>query len=155
QHLPDTLKRDMRVFFGGYSEACSQADALLFRVGDAGAIDVACRNSRIGKILPDALYVHRDGIERLDPVIRVYEGCAPAYRGEVAGTNILKINRPSGKVSYLSYPEFDTDPHPALVRGVKLSLRTRDLDCYEYQDSSNPPVLHRKENFLTPDDPRR
>jgi hypothetical protein len=36
----------------------------------------------------------------------------------------------------------DTDPHPALVRCVKLSLRTRELECYDYAASANPPVLH-------------
>jgi len=25
------------------------------------------------------------------------------------------------------YPEFETDPHPALLRSIKLSLRTREL----------------------------
>jgi hypothetical protein len=40
------------------------------------------------------------------------------------------------------------------VRCVKLSLRTRQLECYEYADSPNPPILHRKECFLLPDDER-
>ena len=44
-------------------------------------------------------------------------------------------------------------PHPALLRSVKLSLRTRAIDCLEYQASPNPPILHRKETFLTPDHP--
>jgi hypothetical protein len=38
---------------------------------------------------------------------------------------------------------------------VKLSLRTRQLECYDYTQSSNPPVLHRKETFLHPDHPFR
>jgi hypothetical protein len=40
------------------------------------------------------------------------------------------------------------NPHPALLRSIKLSLRTRELDCYDYANSTNPPVLHRKETFL-------
>jgi hypothetical protein len=40
-----------------------------------------------------------------------------------------------------------------LLRSVKLSLRTREIDCLEYQASANPPILHRKESFLTPDHP--
>src|SRR5262249_1860051 len=51
------------------------------------------------------------------------------------------------------YPDFDTDPHPALLRCVRLSLRTRELHCYDYAGSANPPVLHRKEAFLEPDHP--
>jgi hypothetical protein len=34
---------------------------------------------------------------------------------------------------------------------VKLNLRTRQLECYEYGGSANPPILHRKETFLHPD----
>jgi hypothetical protein len=40
------------------------------------------------------------------------------------------------------------------VRCVKLSLRSRQLECYEYADSPNPPILDRKECFLLPDDER-
>ena len=35
--------------------------------------------------------------------------------------------------------------------GVKLNLRTRQIDCYDYGASPNPPVLHRKETFLHPE----
>ena len=62
-------------------------------------------------------------------------------------------HRQSGKVSYLVYPDFETDPHPALFRSVKLSLRTREIDCFDYTASTNPPVLHRKETFLANDHP--
>ena len=33
---------------------------------------------------------------------------------------------------------------------LELSLRTRELDCYDYATSTNPPILHRKETFLPP-----
>jgi DNA phosphorothioation-associated putative methyltransferase len=56
---------------------------------------------------------------------------------------------------YLVYPNFETDPHPALARCIKLSLRTREIDCYEYADRNNPPILHRKETFLGRDHPLR
>jgi len=146
--LPATLQRDMRVFFGGYAKACAEADALLFQAGDANAIDAACRNSAVGKLLPDSLYVHRSALDDLMPLLRVYEGCARAYIGEIEGANLIKLHRHSGKVSYLIYPGFETDPHPALLRSVKLSLRTRELDSYDYSGRNNPPILHRKESFL-------
>lgn len=75
-----------------------------------------------------------------------------AYLGDVEGANVIKIHRRSGKISYLAYPDFENDPHPALSRCIRLSLRTRELNCYDYADSANPPVLHRKESFLRPDD---
>jgi DNA phosphorothioation-associated putative methyltransferase len=88
-------------------------------------------------------------------LLRVYEGCARAYLGDIQTANLIKLHRFSGKVSYLVYPAFETEAHPALARSVKLSLRTRELDVQDYTASENPPVLHRKETFLSPDHPLR
>jgi DNA phosphorothioation-associated putative methyltransferase len=151
--LPPTLQRDMRAFFGTYSKACTQADELLFKAGDTSAIDDACKRSAVGKLLPDDLYVHRSALDFLEPLLRIYEGCGRAYLGEVEGANVIKIHRRSGKLSYLSYPDFDTDPHPALQRCVKLALRALQIECYDYSQSANPPILHRKEKFLHPEHP--
>jgi DNA phosphorothioation-associated putative methyltransferase len=151
--LPATLQHDMRAFFGTYTKACREADELLFRAGDAAAIDEACQRAPVGKPLPDDLYVHRTALDSLEPLLRIYEGCGRAYLGEVEGANIIKIHRRTGKLSYLVYPDFDTDPHPVLRRSIRLCLRTRQLDCRDYTGSANPPVLHRKETFLHPDHP--
>ena len=151
--LPIGLQRDLREFFGTYKRACQQADELLFQAGSAEAIDEACRRSAIGKLLPNALYVHRTAVESLEPLLRVYEGCARAYLGEIEDATLVKLHRFSGKISYLAYLDFEMAPHPALSRSVKLSLRSRDLDCWDYESSENPPVLHRKETFLEPSDP--
>jgi DNA phosphorothioation-associated putative methyltransferase len=151
--LPLPLQRDIKAFFGTYTRACAEADALLFTAGDAGAIDEACKRTTLGKLLPDDLYVHRDTLDNLEPLLRIYEGCGRAYLGEVEGANVIKIHRRTGKLSYLVYPDFETDPHPPLLRCVKLNLRTRQIECYDYAQSSNPPVLHRKESFLHADHP--
>jgi DNA phosphorothioation-associated putative methyltransferase len=153
--LPTGIRRDIRSFFGSYSSGCRRADDLLFRAGDADAVGDACRRSAVGKLLPNARYVHRASLEALDPRLRVYEGCSRAYLGEIEGANLIKLHRHSGEVSYLVYPDFDADSHPALLRSIKLDLRTREIDSTDYAASANPPVLHRKEAFLLPDDPRR
>ncbi len=150
-HLPGTLRSDMRTFFGTYAKACRRADELLFRTGDASAIDEACKRSTVGKLLPDDLYVHRTALDSLEPLLRIYEGCGREYLGEIEGANVIKIHRRSGKLSYLVYPEFESDPHPALLRCVRVALRTLRIECYDYSQTSNPPILHRKETFLHPD----
>src|SRR5262249_20671288 len=111
--------------------------------------------SAVGKQLPDDLYVHRSALDALEPLLRVYEGCGRAFLGEVEGANIIKIHRRSGKLSYLVYPDFEDDPHPALLRSVRVNLRTRQIESNDYSQSANPPVLHRKETFLLPNDPLR
>lgn len=127
----------------------------MFDAGDAAAVDTACKRSPIGKLLPDDLYVHRDALDSLEPQLRIYEGCGRAFLGEVEGANLIKIHRRTGKLSYLVYPNFEADPHPTLLRCVKLNLRTRQIECYDYANSANPPVLHRKETFLAPEHPLR
>ena len=99
--------------------------------------------------------IHGDGLDALEPLLRIYEGCGRAYLGDVEGANIIKIHRRSGKLSYLVYPEFNDDPHPALLRSIRVNLRTRQIDGTDYAQSTNPPVLHRKDAFLTPDHPLR
>jgi DNA phosphorothioation-associated putative methyltransferase len=148
--LPTALQRDIRAFFGTYNKACHEADGILFQAGNAGIIDRACQESKIGKLLPNALYVHKSALESLVPLLRVYEGCGRAYLGELPGTNVVKIHRFSGKLSYLEYPDFDSDPHPVLTRSYKLAMRTQHLDFYDYMLTPNPPLLHRKEAFLEP-----
>jgi DNA phosphorothioation-associated putative methyltransferase len=128
---------------------------LLFQAGKSELVDAACKHSEIGKLLPDSLYVHRSALDHLEPLLRVYEGCARAYLGEIEEANVIKVHRFSGKISYLSYPDFDTDPHPALIRSVKLCMRSRQLDCHVFGHGGNPPILHRKEAFLHPDHPLR
>ncbi len=146
-------RRDITAFFGTYKRGRDRADELLFQAGDAEAVDEACRNSSLGKLLPNALYVHRSALDELEPLLRVYDGCARAYLGEIEEANVIKLHRFSGKVSYLAYPDFEADPHPALATCVKLNMRSRQIDFYDYRQSDNPPVLHRKEAFLAPAHP--
>ena len=152
-HLPGDLQRDIRAFFGTYKKACAEADSLLFRAGVPEAIDAACRNATVGKLLPNALYVHMSAFDDLEPLLRIYEGCARTFAGEIESANVIKLHRISGKVSYLVYPDFEKVAHPALLRSVKVSLRELDIYCYDYRNVENPPVLHRKETFLSQNHP--
>ena len=67
--------------------------------------------------------------------------------------NIIKLYRRESKVSYLSYPDFDRDPHPGLHKSVNVCLRSFKVRARHYDD--NRPILHRKELFVAPFYPRR
>ena len=153
--LPDPLRRDVRAFFGSYKAGCAAADALLFSAGDQDAVDRACRDAGVGKLLPDALYVHHAAVGHLPPVLRVYEGCARQLAGTVDGLTLVKLFRRRPRVSYLAYDDFDRTAHPALQSAVVADLRRLDLRYRDYARSANPPVLHRKELFVAPDHPAR
>jgi DNA phosphorothioation-associated putative methyltransferase len=92
-------------------------------------------------------------VDTVELRLQDYEGSGRAYLGEVEGANLIKIHRRSGKLSYLVLPEFDDDPHPALLRSIRVNLRTRQIESNDYAQSANPPVLHRKETFLNVDHP--
>ena len=153
--LPDELRRDIRAFFGSYRSGCAEADALLFSAGDQDAVDRACCGAGVGKLLPDALYVHHTALERLSPLLRVYEGCGRQLAGAVDGLTVVKLFRRRPRVSYLAYEDFDRVAHPALRSAVVADLRRLDLRYRDYTGSANPPVLHRKERFVADDYPAR
>ena len=153
--LPRDLQLDTKAFFGSYTRACSAADNLLFSVGNMNIVNTACKESAHGKLTPEALYVHASTLPFLSPTLRVYEGCARTYIGLVEEANVIKLNRLKPQISYLSYPDFDQDPHPALVGSLVVNLQTFHVSYRDYSDSASPPILHRKEQFVTSSYPFR
>lgn len=153
--LPVPLQRDIRAFFGTYKKACHVADQMLFSLGDVTKRRAACRQAPVGKLTPSALYVHHSALELLPPALRIYEGCARALVGEVEFTTVVKLHYEHPKVSYLEYPDFDRDPHPPLGRSLLVNLQSRHERLRDYRDSENPPILHRKEEFVAEDYPGR
>lgn len=153
--LPESTRQDVKAFYTTYNRACQAADELLFSAGRRDAIQQACRTSTVGKLTADALYIHRSALPYLPLVLRMYEGCARTYIGAVDGANIVKLHRLKPQISYLQYPDFDKDPHPALAASLKVPLNTFHIDYREYRDTRNPFILHRKETMLGPDHPLR
>lgn len=153
--LPITLLRDVKAIFGSYLDACAKADRLLFATGKLDLIDLAAYSSPVGKVTPSALYVHRSALPQLPPLLRLYEGCAHVLSGTVDGANLIKLSVTEPQISYLSYPRFDQDAHPTLSAAVTVNLRKLSVVLRDYSRSESPPVIHRKEEFVTSDHPRR
>jgi DNA phosphorothioation-associated putative methyltransferase len=87
--------------------------------------------------------------------LRLYENCARTYAGTVPEANIIKLGRGEPKISYLSYPGFESEPHPALAESMSVHLQTFRIRTRSYREYLNPPILHRKEEFITRDHPLR
>jgi len=148
--LPNETQLDVRAFFGTYSCACEQADALLFSAGKQAVIDEACRSASVGKLTTDALYLHDTALHEMPAVLRVYEGCARVLVGRVQGANVIKLRRDKPKVSYLYYPGFESIAHPSLMGSLRVDLRRLRVNYLDYGSSDNRPILHRKEQFVSP-----
>ena len=103
-----------------------------------------------GKRLPGAVYVYRDenadfGKELstlLAQVVSVYQ-----IGSEF---NLIKFRTDEFKISFLSYPDFFDEPHPALRKAMTIDLATGKVRHTDYANNINPPILHRKETFLRP-----
>ena len=153
--LPSDLQLDIRAFFGNYRRAIDSADKLLFSAGNRAVVRNACQSSKVGKRLPDALYVHTSALPALAAVLRVYEGCARTYIGSVEGANIIKLSVGKPQISYLYYPDFDRQGHPTLEASLVVPLDNFHIQYRDYTGSKNPFILHRKEAFVTAEHPYR
>ncbi len=146
--LSPQLQLDIRAHHGAYTRACEEADALLYSAGNLDQVLELSESMTFGKRTPDALYVHVSTLPSLPPLLRIYEGSARHYVGHVEDANLVKFHRHRFQVSYLTYPNFEKDPHPALTESLVVALDVLSVRYTSYQDRDNPPVLHRKETFL-------
>lgn len=78
-----------------------------------------CQQSKVGKKLPTALYVRRSAIASLAPQLQECDRQARLLLPKSIQFTIIKFNYEQPKISYLFYPEFDTDPHPALHHSIQ------------------------------------
>ncbi len=131
----------MKAFFTTYKRVCNNADELLFSLGRAGVVNSTCNESAIGKLTPNALFVHVSTLEALSPVLRLFEACARGYLGQVEGANIIKLHRAEPRISYISYPTFEYDPHPALASSLTVHLQTFRVRYNEFHSRVNPPAF--------------
>jgi len=153
--LGPILQRDIKIHFGTYRDLTNQGDRLLAAVGNRMMVLMTARSSKVGKQTPSALYVHRSALSELPPILQVYEGCARVLAGTVELANMVKLSVAEPRVSFLSYPEFDKNAHPSLEGAVTVGLRALTVDWRDYSNSDNPPVLHRKEEFVGQSYPHR
>ena len=153
--LPEDLQYDAKDLFGSYKAACAEADELLYSIADVHSLDAACMDAPFGKITPEALYVHMSALGQLPPLLRVYVGAAKSLTGNVDDATIAKLHRQKPQVSFLIYPYFDRDPHPALQGSLVARLPELRTSYKDFSRSDNPPILHRKETFVPEDYPGR
>jgi DNA phosphorothioation-associated putative methyltransferase len=124
-------------------------------MADEAGLDLALRTVPFGKVLPDAVYIHVDYLADLPPLVRVYVGSGRVLVGDVPNTTIVKMSRQERRISFLSYPDFERDPHPSLVNSLRVDLCSFSVKWRSFADWENPPVLHRKEAFVPERHPSR
>jgi DNA phosphorothioation-associated putative methyltransferase len=152
--LSSQYQNDIKSLFGSYQAACTTADLMLFNLGREGFIATCCRNSKIGRLDHHALYIHISALDKLDTMLRLYEGCVSRTIGRMDGATLIKFHLHNPKISYLFYPDFDREPHPKMQFSMQIDLRDLHIRYRDYQASDNPPVLHCKDVYVLPDYPQ-
>jgi DNA phosphorothioation-associated putative methyltransferase len=151
--LPPELRGDVRAFHGNYAKAQAEALLMLKQLGDQDLLEAMIRGCKVGKQTPQALYVHATALHRLPTLLRLYVACARGLVGDVDGANVFKLHRLRPQVSFLCYPTFDEVAHPRLAFSAIVNLDEARASFKDYSGARNPPVLHRKDEFVGADHP--
>jgi DNA phosphorothioation-associated putative methyltransferase len=151
--VPLATMADIKAFYGSYKAFLDQATKLLFSLGSDDAVTKAFSKCKLGKHLPDAVYVHTSVIPILPAPIRVLIGVAESLLGLPAECNILKLNKVKRKISFMAYEDFDAVAHPALLSTYVVDVPKNEVKFWNFADRDNPPILHRKETFVAADYP--
>lgn len=106
---------------------------------------------KVGKQLPDAVYLHRDAFNALPNVLTQFiPAVAKAVSLEDDNWNLVKLFKKEFRLSLLHYPDFYTDSYPALKQSLNVDLSKLSHKIMSYAGSDNPPILHRKETMILP-----
>ena len=155
--LEPRLRRDIKTFFGSLAVAEAEGRRLLHQCADVEAIKAACQHAAslgLGWLDTDhSLQLHTSLVSRLDPVLRVYVGCATALYGDVLSADLVKIHIQSGKLTLMKFDDFIGKPLPRMLNRVKVKLRELDLDYFQYGGQYPPPFLYFKSRYINEEFP--
>tara|TARA_R110001583_G_scaffold47238_2_gene147984 strand:+ start:607 stop:2682 length:2076 start_codon:yes stop_codon:yes gene_type:complete len=102
-----------------------------------------------GKQLPTAIYLHRTAIDSVLPntlVNLIFDSIKKLNITE--SWNLIKLYKRDFKITLLNYPDFDTYAYPTLHTSITIDIEEQTKRKANYQQSENPPILHRKETFV-------
>jgi len=154
--LPDSLRRDIKAFFGDYASACDEARDLLFASGDPDELEIALDDIGFGWIDAEEGHfaIHRDLLSELPPIFRVYVDCGARLFGDPAEADVIKIHLGSRKLTFLHYDDFDSEPFPELQTRIKIDLRRLFVSVFDHTEGTEHQILFFKERFVSSNHPR-
>jgi DNA phosphorothioation-associated putative methyltransferase len=152
KYLPEELQRDIRAFFGNYRCAREEGSELLFSAGNVEIIREACQRAAdagMGWMDGDnSFQLHKSVVEELPPVLRVYIGCGLHLYGELSAVDLIKIHIESGKLTLMSFDDFEGTPLPRMLERIKIKLRDQDIEFFQYGGDFAPPYLYEKSRYI-------
>ncbi len=129
------LQRDIKTFFGSYTTGQQEALVELYKIGNPDEIDKRCalfqKQKGIGILDQQALYLKREDLDLLDPVLRMYVGVAELLYGNVDEVDEIKIHKRSGKVTF--FIKKSPDLKPGEYFRIKVDLRKQKVDFFRHR----------------------
>lgn len=149
--MPESLKRDIKAFYGSYNLALDAAEKALFSVGNPSIIEEACIKAyeqlESGEFNDGHSYIfHKDLLGELPTELRIYIGCATQLYGDLENIQLIKAHMTSGKVSLMGYKDWDSET-PLLTERIKIKMREQDVDFFDYVGKFTPSPLENKYLF--------
>lgn len=91
-----------------------------------------------------SLILHRDCIDDLPLLLRVYVGAGLQMYGELdKEIDLIKIHITSGKLTLTAYDDFEKSV-PFLVERIKIKMAEQDIDFFDYvNEERRPPLLNK------------
>lgn len=111
----------------------------------------------IGKEIGDNIYVHLTTVDSLSQEFQTLVSRALALlpREMSERPNVAKVDRQKKRVSLLEYSHFNDDLFPVLKNSWTMSsANALELNFRTYEQSANPPILHRKELLVSSEHPQ-
>lgn len=149
QKMPLRIQHDVRQFFGTFKAVESQASSLLRMIAQPALIEAACNDAH--QTLPasqliagHSLILHKDYLNELPALLRVYVGAALLLYGDLTDIDLIKIHITSGKVSLMGYDDFDKEV-PLLRERIKIKMAEQKVDFFDYVDEWKRPPFYDKE----------
>ena len=101
-----------------------------------------------GKTVVDEFYIHLSALEHVqneDARETISRAASNLSNSSDLEPNVAKLNVRTRRVSLLAYRDFFDAPFPVLIAAWIFPPRRRTLAVRRYDQSLNPPILHRKE----------
>lgn len=156
-HLSTRLQRDLRSFFGNYTNAQDQAKELMFASGDPDELEIAVSGLDFGWLdeAEGHFTIHRSLLDELPAILRVYIECGARLYGDPRAADLTKIHLHSGKLTFTYYDGFEDFEFPEMTMRIKVDLRRLFVNVFEEPTGDGRQLLFFKERFLAKGYPGR
>ena len=151
-HMPKSIQRDVKAFFGNHTSALELARQTLFSAGNPEDLSEginAAISVGLGAMKNEATYrVQANLLNKLPAVIRVIIGCAGMLRGGTDGIDYFDIKTDAKSVSFITC--FDSSLRlPIVSEKVRVDLRRLNSRI----ENSKGQVVYMKSRYMPADDP--